>query len=266
VAVATLHDARLYHSHPMLIVGKDKSELVAHLPKRYLIVDDGDLIDRITLPKRAKVIELDLTKHSFNPLKGMDYKRARDFADILYSASPQGENTLTVRNGKRALTRMLLKATRLDNLRGDPKDPAEAEALATVSDILLSPVLNRFLLNPTNFSFDGVLLVRLDRTTLHPFDCFVLANLLISRYQGHVVVPDFGFYGCPFHVSLIRQKRLSAGVNFLDETKLKNHLLLLEPKLAGGCTADDAETLADYCSGFPRGTDGYSSYIAQAMK
>ena len=49
-------------------------------------------------------------KHSFNPLTNIDYKKAREIADILYTVSPQGENTLTVRNGKRALLKMLLEA------------------------------------------------------------------------------------------------------------------------------------------------------------
>jgi hypothetical protein len=34
--------------------------------------------------------------HSFNPLKGLDYKTARQIANVLYAIYPQGENTLTV--------------------------------------------------------------------------------------------------------------------------------------------------------------------------
>ncbi len=42
-------------------------------------------------------------KHSLNPLKDITYRRAREIADIIYTVYPQGENTLTVRNGKREL-------------------------------------------------------------------------------------------------------------------------------------------------------------------
>ena len=56
--------------------------------------------------------------HCFNPLKGIDYKRARELAEIFYTLSPQGENTLTVRNGKRALLKALMKADRIDHFQG----------------------------------------------------------------------------------------------------------------------------------------------------
>jgi hypothetical protein len=49
----------------------------------------------------------DPLKRSFNPLDDLTYRKAREIADILYTVSPQGENTLTVRNGKRALLKML---------------------------------------------------------------------------------------------------------------------------------------------------------------
>jgi hypothetical protein len=58
----------------------------------------------------------DPMKHCFNPLKDLDYKRARELAKLFYTISPQGENTLTVRNGKRALLKALMKADRLSCL------------------------------------------------------------------------------------------------------------------------------------------------------
>jgi hypothetical protein len=39
----------------------------------------------------------DLLKHRFDPLRGIDYKKARAPADV--TISPQGKNKLTVRNG-----------------------------------------------------------------------------------------------------------------------------------------------------------------------
>jgi hypothetical protein len=37
----------------------------------------------------------DPMKHSFNPLEGIDYKRARELAELFYTISAQGDNTLT---------------------------------------------------------------------------------------------------------------------------------------------------------------------------
>ena len=59
------------------------------------------IADKVPDVPRARVF--DPHKHCFNPLKDIDYKKAREIADVLYTIAPQGENTLTVRNGKRAL-------------------------------------------------------------------------------------------------------------------------------------------------------------------
>jgi hypothetical protein len=56
-----------------------------------LISDDAPEIPRARI--------FDLLKHGFNPLAHLGYKEARQLADVLYTVSPQGENTLTVRNG-----------------------------------------------------------------------------------------------------------------------------------------------------------------------
>src|SRR6266436_8531453 len=82
---------------------------------------------------RARVF--DPLKDCFNPLADIGYKKAREIADVLYTISPQGENTLTVRNGKRALLRVLLNAKRLDQVRGDE------EVRGMIDDLLVSPVL-----------------------------------------------------------------------------------------------------------------------------
>jgi hypothetical protein len=49
----------------------------------------------------------DPMRQSFNPLKEITYRKAREIADILYAVSPEGENALTVRNGERAADRTL---------------------------------------------------------------------------------------------------------------------------------------------------------------
>jgi hypothetical protein len=47
--------------------------------------------------------------------------------------------------------------------------------------------------------------------------------------------------------------------------RLRNGVLLIKDKEASGATADDAELLATYQSGFTRGQDGFTSYVQEAM-
>src|ERR1700709_2016073 len=95
-------------------------------PKRGLFIHDE-------VPDISRARIFDPAKHSFNPLKGIDYRKARALADVLYTASPQGENTLTVRNGKRALLKALLASSRLDQIDGDE------EVTGMIDDLLQSP-------------------------------------------------------------------------------------------------------------------------------
>ena len=110
----------------------------------------------------------DPTQHTFNPLKGIDYKKARELAELFYTISPQGENTLTVRNGKRALMHALMRADRLDRVTGDD------EVSALIADILASPVLRKVLCSDGNgFSLGGPnskISARLNRVELGEFD------------------------------------------------------------------------------------------------
>jgi hypothetical protein len=112
-----------------------------------------------------------------------------------------------------------------------------------MDDLLVSPVLRRVLYNPTNFS---VIQARIDRVELGDFDALVLGLLLMSHAKGQVVVRDFGFYGRDIHSRLIREQRLMAGVNFLDELskKLRRTVLLINEKIPSGTTVEDAEELA----------------------
>src|SRR5262245_1293025 len=66
-----------------------------------VVIDD-------TAPRGPQVF--DPLKHSFDPLKDVDPKKAREIADVLYTISPQGQDTLTVRNGRRALAKLLTKS------------------------------------------------------------------------------------------------------------------------------------------------------------
>jgi hypothetical protein len=228
------------------------------------------IADEVPNIKRARVF--DPLRHSFNPLKDITYRKAREIADILYTVSPQGENTLTVRNGKRALLKMLLDGPKvLDTLPRDygKADVGPLEALATVDDILVSPVLRRVLCNPTNFSFNpnSKILARIDRTELGDFDALVLGLLLMAHFKGQIVVPDFGFYGRDGHVSLIREGRLIVGCNFLGELppKLRQAALLIKDKVASGTNAADAEELAQYAGLVPH-TTGHKDFVDGAME
>jgi hypothetical protein len=220
--------------------------LVDSTTQPFLLIDDGPIADAFAerFP-RAKLF--DPTQHSFNPLRGIDYKRARDFATILYTASPEGKDTLTVRNGRRALARLVLATTtRLDRIASD--DEKDADALAMIEDVLFSPVLRDVLCRPTNFSFKGSVIARINRAELGDFDAFVLALLLIGQHKGQVVVPDGGFYLRPLHMSLMRQNRLTVGVRFLAELplSLQQAVLTIERKYLLKLLPDDAETLIGF--------------------
>jgi hypothetical protein len=108
---------------------------------------------------------------------------------------------------------------RLDKLPRDygKTEVGPLEAIATVDELMMSPVLKRVLCNPTNFSFNpnSKILARIDRAELGDFDSLVLGLLLMAHFKGQLVVPDFGFYGRDLHQAYIREQRLIAGVNFL---------------------------------------------------
>ena len=221
----------------------------------YLFLDDE-------VPEVPRARVFDPATHSFNPLTGIDYKRAREIAELLYTISPQGDSTLTVRNGKRAMLKALLHTDRLDRVEGDD------EVRGLIDDLLMSPVLKRVLCNPTNFSFNprSIILAKIDRVVLSEFDALVLGLFLITHFKGQLVIPDFGFYGRDIHTRLVREDRLIAGVNFLNEVpdKLRRSLLLIEDKTADGATFEDAQTLAKFARLLP-GTNGFNDFIDRAM-
>jgi hypothetical protein len=81
--------------------------------------------------------------------------------------------------GKRALLKALLKAKRLDQVKGDE------EVRGMIDDLLVSPVLTRVLCQPTNFSFNSdIILAELDRAELGDFDALVLGLFLMAHFKG----------------------------------------------------------------------------------
>lgn len=200
--------------------------------------------------------------HHFNPLRGVNYKRARELSEVIYTAFPQGENTLTVRNGKRALLRALMSFNRLDRIKGDE------EVMGLVGDILASPVLSKVFCGGKQFSFnpDAVVIARIDRRELGDFDALMLGLFLLATYQGQVVVPELGFYGRDAHAALIREGRLIAGVDSLGDLppRLSRAALSIKDKIARAALFEDAKTLALYAGKMP-GTDGFDTFVKDAM-
>jgi hypothetical protein len=249
-----------------LIVGTNKDPILDHLPDTFLLIDDGPLIDAINIPPRRAVTIFDPAIHSFDPLKGMTYRRARDFIAVLDAVFPEGESTLTRKNANFVMLDALLKKPkRLDALIPAKADSAYVDARQKIQTLLFSPILKNVLTRPTNISFKGIVLAKLNRAEHGDFDCFVLANLLIAQYKASVVIPDFGFYACPPHHDLLRQGRLIAGINSFDEVpSFKQTLLLLQNKTASRCSADDAKQLALY-EGLLPGTNAYNDFIANCI-
>jgi len=227
------------------------------------LIDDGPVADAF-LQKFKRAKQFDPHSHSFNPLP-MTYRKARDFADVVFGEA--GRDTLTVRNGKRALVRLLLKAKTLDRLAGGKNDD-EQEAMAMVDDLPLSPVLRDVLCKPTSrWILSGASIVaRISRAEIGDHDARILGALLISQFKGQIIVPDFCFYARDSHASLIRENRLTAGVYSLSELdkRLRQMCLLMETK-AAGCTYEDSEVLAKY-EGHVPGTNAFNALVRGAME
>jgi hypothetical protein len=89
---------------------------------------------------------------------------------------------------------------------------------------------------PRWFLSGGSIIARLDRKELGDDDAKVIANILIAKYKGQIVIEDFGFYAREHHAALIREERLIAGVYTLSELpdKLRDRAMLM-PKVGKGC-------------------------------
>lgn len=243
----------------LFIIGAaDKSDFIlSHLDlsEPTLIVDDGPLIDALTVPPRRKVTVLDWTRHQLNPLQGIDYLRACDILSVFQAVFPAGQSTLTKEGAWDWLLEALLAASkgdRLDTLfQAKFDDPGYISAQRMVRRLMRSPLLKRVLCAPTNFPMDGVVLARINRAQLGDFDSFVLSNVLIGQFPGQVVVVDGGFHLRDHHTTLIWQNRLLLSINFLDELtpKLREAALTIKDKVAYRTTPKDADLLTFY---FPR--------------
>ena len=98
-----------------------------------------------------------------------------------------------------------------------------------ISDLLFHPVVRNVLCGSENvfkFAPETIIAARLNRAEIGDKAALILGLLLMSFYRGQLVVPEFGFYGREQHISLVREGRLTAGLNFLGE---------LPPKLRRAC-------------------------------
>jgi hypothetical protein len=68
-----------------------RSRFRVDVRSKFLFIDDGPLLDALEIPERRKVIWFDASHHCFNPLHGMDYRRARAFIAVLDAVFPEGE-------------------------------------------------------------------------------------------------------------------------------------------------------------------------------
>ncbi|MGA8902705.1 hypothetical protein [Bradyrhizobium sp.] len=200
--------------------------------------------------------------HSFNPLKEIDKRKAQELAELVYTIYPEGQQTLTVRKGKWELAPALLAAKSLDQVQGSE------EVNGVMGDLLFNPLVRNCLCGKKQFVFDErrVILARLNRKDIGEKAALTIGLFLIGQYGGQLVIPDFGFYGRDVHSNLIRENRLIAGVNFLDELtpKLRQSVLLIPQKIGCGATFDDAEALVSYAK-LLRGTNEYNDFVHAAM-
>jgi hypothetical protein len=236
------------------------------LPKgSFLYIDDE-------IPSHPKAKVFAPLKDCFNPLKHKDRKKARELAALLYAVSPQGENTLTVRNGRRALAEALAGARRLDEIQVESTiKGVKEEVEGMLDELLFTDLMRGVLCSGKDFAFSGrntKVFARINRAELGEFDALVLGLLLISRFGGQVIVPDFGFYGREAHINLIRESRLIAGVNALSELtpRLRQAVLLMPDKVGSGATFEDAETLARYKTRFGERSMEFEGLVKAAME
>lgn len=203
--------------------------------------------------------------HSLDVFKGMTPRRARELAELLYTAVPEGQNTLTVRNGKRNLAPILRDAKSFTGAL----TAADDEARAMLEDLLFTPELRKPLTGANRIfkmHEHSLILARLNRAEIGDFAALVLGFILISIHNGPIIIPDFGFYGREAHINLIRENRLIAGVNFLGELplRLRQALLLVKDRTAKGALYEDAVLLAQF-RGYVQHTNEFNDYVREAM-
>jgi hypothetical protein len=265
-----------------LAVGTKIDEIILARLKElrsFLLIDDGPLIEEFIRRTRRKYTKIDFSEDEdcFNPISGMNDLKAEEFLASIDALFEGGKTTLRRQDSNHLIYKTLVisKPRTLHHLLHkllppSPKDTDFKDAAQKIERIVLSRVLQRALApdkkhSRQTFAMRGILLVRINRAELGPFASRALALFLISRYEGQICVPAFGYYGIKSHVQLIHQDRLIAGVNHLSESDLRDDLLLIKDKEAGRCLPEDAEVLASH-KGLRPGINEFNTEIETSIK
>ena len=203
------------------------------------------------------------------PKQDPRYLKARQLAELLYANTPNGDTTLTVRNGKRAILTALYEA----KPRKTPQTDNE-EATAMFEDLMASPVLSLVLdlkNARTTFEFrkDAVVLARLNRAELGDFDANTIAAFLIAQHDGQVIAD--ASYLKDAHVNLAHTDRLILGAPSLESLppRLRDTALLMSDVQGHGALYRDAVVLAEQAGLRPdpaRDDNDYNRFIEKAME
>lgn len=223
------------------------------------------------IPTKRRVQVFDPTRHGFNPLEGLDYRKACDLVDIIGALFPGGDETLTKTTGLEAIFDALDDdPTSLDGLIPEPDKKSTSGqfwAYGKVRRIMRSPVLRKMLTARTAFQFNPkvVTMARINRAALGEFDSLAVALFLMMQFKGQIVLDDGGFYLRDMHSALMRENRLIFGVNSLEElpTKIRRMVSTTERE-AHGASYDDAVQLALY-AGYQRGANDFNDEVEKAM-
>lgn len=235
----------------------------------------GDEIPHVPEWRRPKTF--DPTKHHFNLLDNLDYRKSCEIVNIFDAVFSRGESTLTKDTGLEFIAEQLERNPEtLRDLIPEPDKKSSTGhvwAYNKVRRILRSPVLSSALCTSTNtFKFrpNSVTLARINRAELGDDDSLFLGLAVIAQSKGQVVIEDFGFYGREHHIALIREERLIANIRTLGRVKrvapnLYDELLAIPSKIAAHANYEDAETLAKAAGLVPH-TIEHSDFISEAMR
>jgi hypothetical protein len=224
--------------------------------------------DQLPAQNKYRPKVFDPAKYHFNPLAGIDERKAQELADIVYMIYPQGESTLTVRKGKWELAPALLKAKSLADVTGGE------EVTGVLGDLLFNPLVRDCLCGSRQFIFeqDRVIFARLNRAEIGDRAALTIGLFLIASYKGQIVLPDAAFYLRDAHVNLIRENRLIAGVGRLSELRnqedLRSALLTIKEIEARGAVYPDAvelATIAGLRDDLDHKNNDYRKFIDAAM-
>lgn len=223
-------------------------------------IPDGDcLLIADEAPEGFKIFDTD--KHCINPLNS-DPARAEALASIFYDGI--AESTLTIMYATDAMVEAFTTYKRFDEIEWGKSD-GEKEAKRRLKALMRYEVFKR-VLNTTNTALKGRVCARLNRAELGEKMCFILGSILALLAPGDVAIDDFGFYARDFHFQLMRENRLSVGINSFSELspKMKQRVLRFEDRDGERCSFDDAKILATKAGKVP-GTEGFNGEVSKFM-